>query len=139
MIPFLNLKSINAQHREEILQSIIDVVDSGYRNELIQDLNKYSIGSIVHYPIPPHHQEWADRSFPISEAIHNEVVSLPIDPTFSRGDIEAIIERLNAFKITEEGLLTPWAGELRLQDPANSPLLAFLRPNQPSILCAIQA
>ena len=56
---------------------------------------------MIHYPIPPHKQkayvEWIDLSYPITEKIHNEVLSLPISPLMTVNEIEKIVEVLNDF------------------------------------------
>lgn len=57
------------------------------------------IQTLVHYPTPPHRQEayaeWKDRSFPITEAIHREVVSLPLNPVLTDAEVERIIKAVN--------------------------------------------
>jgi len=62
------------------------VVRRAKREELQQRLSEAGIGTMIHYPIPPHRQQaYADfdissRAFPIAQAIANEVLSLPIGP-----------------------------------------------------------
>ena len=77
------------------------VVRTNQRDSLQKHLAEANIQSQIHYPISPHHQsaysEWNSRSFPISEAIHNEVLSLPISPVMSDVDINFIIDRVNSF------------------------------------------
>jgi dTDP-4-amino-4,6-dideoxygalactose transaminase len=59
------------------------------------------IQTLIHYPIPPHKQKayqvWNHLSFPVTEQIHSEVLSLPISPVMSDEDIEKIILSMNAF------------------------------------------
>jgi dTDP-4-amino-4,6-dideoxygalactose transaminase len=56
---------------------------------------------LIHYPIPPHKQEdykeWNSLSFPISEKIHEEVLSLPISPVLEDNEVSQIITALNNF------------------------------------------
>ena len=56
---------------------------------------------MIHYPIPPHKQkafqEWNDLSFPITEKIHDEVLSLPMSPILTDDEIEKIIKVINKF------------------------------------------
>jgi hypothetical protein len=58
------------------------VVRAAARDALQAHLNSQGIGTLIHYPIPPHQQrayrEWNERSYPITEQIHREVLSLPI-------------------------------------------------------------
>jgi len=62
------------------------VVRSQTRDVLQKQLGDVGIGSMIHYPIPPHLQpayadlRYAPGAFPIAEAIHREVLSLPIGP-----------------------------------------------------------
>ncbi len=68
-----------------------------FRNYLLTN----GIGTDVHYPIAPHKQlaykEWNNRSFPISEKIHNEVVSLPLNTALLKNEVNYIIEKVNQY------------------------------------------
>lgn len=72
------------------------------RDELQQYLKEYGIGTVIHYPIPPHKQEcykeWNILSFPITEQIAQQELSLPIGPTIKKEEINYIINVLNEFK-----------------------------------------
>lgn len=72
------------------------------RDELQQYLKEQGIGTVIHYPIAPHKQEcykeWNRLSFPITEQIANEELSLPIGPTLSEDDTFKIISFINTFK-----------------------------------------
>jgi len=61
------------------------------------------VETLIHYPIAPHHQqaynEWADDSFPISEKLHQQVLSLPISPVMSAGDVQHVIDACNSYKV----------------------------------------
>ncbi|MDR4953372.1 DegT/DnrJ/EryC1/StrS family aminotransferase [Chryseobacterium sp. ES2] len=78
------------------------VIRSERRDELQSYLTENGVQTLIHYPIPPHKQEaykdWNGLSFPISEKIHQEVLSLPISPVMTHDDIEKIISELNDFK-----------------------------------------
>ncbi|MDP2688316.1 MAG: DegT/DnrJ/EryC1/StrS family aminotransferase [Aequorivita sp.] len=71
------------------------------RADFIEFLNRNEIGSLIHYPIPPHKQkalsEYSHLSFPITEKIHEEVVSIPISPVFSEEDVDRVISGLNRY------------------------------------------
>ncbi|HET8804260.1 MAG TPA: DegT/DnrJ/EryC1/StrS family aminotransferase [Aequorivita sp.] len=71
------------------------------RAGFIEFLNRNEIGSLIHYPIPPHKQqalsEYSHLSFPITENIHKEVVSIPISPLFSEEDVDRVISVLNNY------------------------------------------
>ena len=59
------------------------------------------IQTVIHYPIPPHKQqaykEMNALSFPLTEAIHDTVISLPISPVMEDEDINKIIETINKY------------------------------------------
>ncbi|TZF96189.1 DegT/DnrJ/EryC1/StrS family aminotransferase [Chryseobacterium panacisoli] len=77
------------------------VIRTENRDELQKYLTENGIQTLIHYPIPPHRQqaykEWNDQSFPISEKIHEEVLSLPISPVMTEEEIEKVIEIVNGF------------------------------------------
>lgn len=77
------------------------VIRSERRDELQSYLTENGVQTLIHYPIPPHKQEaykvWNDLSFPISEKIHAEVLSLPISPVMDAEEINKIIEIINKF------------------------------------------
>lgn len=57
------------------------------------------IQTLIHYPIPPHKQEcykgWDDLSFPVTERIHREELSLPMNPILTDSQIKYVIECCN--------------------------------------------
>lgn len=77
------------------------VIRTAKRDELQAYLTEQGIQTIIHYPIPPHQQEaykeWKELSFPISEKIHAEVLSLPISSVLEEEEIQMIIKTVNNF------------------------------------------
>lgn len=71
------------------------------RDKLQEYLTKNGIQTLIHYPIPPHKQacykEWNDLSFPITEQIHREELSLPISQVLTKDEIETIVDIINKF------------------------------------------
>lgn len=71
------------------------------RDELQQFLTDNGIQTVIHYPVPPHKQkcykEWNALSFPITEQIHAEELSLPMSQILEQSEIEKIVEVLNRF------------------------------------------
>ena len=69
------------------------------RDALQRYLTDNGVQTIIHYPIPPHKQEcyrdWNGCSFPITERIHAEELSLPISPVMTETETDAVIELLN--------------------------------------------
>lgn len=77
------------------------VIRTQQRNALQKYLIEKGVQTLIHYPIPPHKQEaykeWNDLSFPITEKIHEEVLSLPISPVMENAEVNEVIEILNKF------------------------------------------
>lgn len=77
------------------------VIRTENRDALQSYLTEKGIQTIIHYPIPPHQQkayaEYNDLSFPITEKMHTEVLSLPISSVLESKEIEAIIKAVNEF------------------------------------------
>ncbi|MFM7620859.1 MAG: DegT/DnrJ/EryC1/StrS family aminotransferase [Alphaproteobacteria bacterium] len=77
------------------------VIRTQNRSQLQDYLAKNNIQTIIHYPIPVHHQEaykeLKDLKLPITEKIHNEVLSIPLYPYLELTDINRIIEVLNKY------------------------------------------
>lgn len=77
------------------------IIRSNNRELLQNYLTENGIQTLIHYPIPPHKQEaykeWNNLAFPISEKIHEEVLSLPISPVLEENEVNHIITVLNNF------------------------------------------
>ena len=80
------------------------VIKCEERNRLIEYLNEKQIGTIIHYPIPPHLSEayqylgYKEGSFPITEHLANTVLSIPMYNGMSEEEQTFVIEALNNFK-----------------------------------------
>lgn len=77
------------------------VVRTDKRDELQQHLLENNIQTLIHYPIPPHHQEayseWGEKSYSISEQIHGQVLSLPISGVQNFTDTKKIVQTVNEY------------------------------------------
>jgi dTDP-4-amino-4,6-dideoxygalactose transaminase len=77
------------------------VIRTDNRSEFINYLKENGIGYDIHYPIPPHKQlafkELSHLSFPITEKIHETVVSLPLNIHLSEEELLYIVEKINAY------------------------------------------
>ena len=64
-------------------------------------MSEKGVGTDVHYPIAPHKQwaykQWAELDLPITEKIHQEVVSLPLNIALTAEEISYIIQYVNQF------------------------------------------
>lgn len=77
------------------------VVRCKRRNELQAYLLKQGIQTQIHYPLSPHEQaaykEWNNLAFPITEKIHDEVLSLPLNTTLSISEVLSIVDSIDKF------------------------------------------
>lgn len=72
-----------------------------YRDKLQEHLNTKGIQTLIHYPIPPHKQEcykdWNDRKYPITEKIHAQELSIPMNQVVSEEEAHMVVNALNSF------------------------------------------
>lgn len=72
-----------------------------HRDELQKYLTENGVQTIIHYPIPPHKQEcykeWNKMSFPITEQIHNEELSIPMSPCLEKNELDEVVCIINRF------------------------------------------
>lgn len=78
------------------------VIKTALRAELQEYLSENGIQTLIHYPIAPHKQiaykELENISLPISEKLHQEVLSLPMGPCMSAEDVETVIKVINGWQ-----------------------------------------
>lgn len=71
------------------------------RDHLCDYLKKHGVHTIIHYPVPPHQQaalkDYNDVSFPVTEQIHDEVVSIPLNPVMDDAMVSQVISILNSY------------------------------------------
>jgi Predicted pyridoxal phosphate-dependent enzyme apparently involved in regulation of cell wall biogenesis len=84
-------------NKEHVFHQFVILVEE--REAFIEYLNSNEIGSLIHYPIPPHKQnallEYSNLNFPITEMIHQNVVSIPMSPVMLNVDVDKIVEVIN--------------------------------------------
>lgn len=77
------------------------VIRTQNRTDLQDYLHQNGIQTVIHYPIPPHNQKalslWNHLSFPITQKIHDEVLSLPISPVLTMDEVSYIVSVLNKY------------------------------------------
>ena len=77
------------------------VVRTEHRDEFQKYLAENGIGTVIHYPTPPHKQdaykELNHLSLPISEQIHREIISLPISPVQTLEQTQYVIDIVNKY------------------------------------------
>lgn len=71
------------------------------RDELRDYLSEHQVQTVYHYPIPPHQQscypKWNHLSFPVTERIAQQEISLPCNSTLKQGELDRIINLINRF------------------------------------------
>lgn len=81
----------------------IFAIRTKFREELQSYLLENGIQTVIHYPIPPHKQacykEWNKLSFPITELIHAEELSLPMSPVITENEYRKVVSVINNWKI----------------------------------------
>lgn len=79
------------------------VIATSHRDLLQKHLIEQGVQTLIHYPTPPHKQQaysqYRNLSLPLTEKIHNEVLSIPISPTLTNNDILTIVQACNSFVI----------------------------------------
>jgi dTDP-4-amino-4,6-dideoxygalactose transaminase len=79
------------------------VVRHAQRDALQKSLNEEGVGTMIHYPVPPHLQPayaelgYARGAFPIAERIANECLSLPIGPHLDEAATSVVMAALNRY------------------------------------------
>ncbi len=93
ILPFWDLSDNHVFH--------LFVIRTKNREELQHYLSENGIQTMIHYPIPPHKQKafsnWNDLTFSVTEKIHDEVLSLPINPVLTMEEVNFIISILNKY------------------------------------------
>ena len=74
---------------------------SAHRDELQDYLKQKGIGTVIHYPIPPHQQdcypEWHSLSLPVTERTHRAELSIPCNQTMTDEEVRYVVEAINFF------------------------------------------
>ncbi|MET0759324.1 MAG: DegT/DnrJ/EryC1/StrS family aminotransferase, partial [Flavobacterium sp.] len=77
------------------------VIRTEKREALQNYLKENGIETLIHYPIPPHQQKallvWNHLSFPMTEKIHREVLSIPISPVMTMDEVDFVVKILNEY------------------------------------------
>ncbi|MGB5118794.1 MAG: DegT/DnrJ/EryC1/StrS family aminotransferase [Providencia rettgeri] len=95
-----NNSTLSIQHYKQHVWHLF-VVRSGNREALQQYLADIGIQTLIHYPIPPHKQQayshYVEIQLPLTELIHQQVLSIPLDPTMSDDAVKQVIAAMNEF------------------------------------------
>ena len=81
------------------------VIRTNQRDKLQAYLTEKGIGTVIHYPVPPHLQEayidlgFKKGDFPIAAEIAETCLSLPIYPGLTESNIQTVVDAIKDFKI----------------------------------------
>lgn len=93
VLPIVSSQSAHVWH--------LFVLRTKNRDEFQKYLEVNGVQTVIHYPKPPHKQnaykEWNNLSFPITEEIHNTIISIPIDISMEDDHIDFIIKVCNSY------------------------------------------
>jgi dTDP-4-amino-4,6-dideoxygalactose transaminase len=77
------------------------VVRTWYREKLQQHLSAKGVQTLIHYPIAPHKQaaykNWASVKLPLTEQLHEQVISLPMSPMLTEPEAACVVDAVNTF------------------------------------------
>lgn len=85
--------------KNHVFHVFVVLVDN--RDEFITYLKQNKIETLIHYPIPPHKQKalelFSHLSLPITERIHENIVSIPISPVMTEAEVNQVINTINNY------------------------------------------
>ena len=94
-LPYINMDA--KDYKQHVWH--LFVIRTKQREKLQKHLLNHGVQTLIHYPIPPHKQyaykQWNSLNFPISEKMHEEVLSLPISSTITYDEAKKIVVELN--------------------------------------------
>lgn len=97
--PILILPENPGDHQEHVWH--LFVIRADHRDKLQTYLTENGVQTLIHYPVPPHQQkaykELNNQSYPLTEKIHSEVLSLPISPVMTDQEVNEVILILNNY------------------------------------------
>lgn len=101
----INNPLIQIPYQQVAINSVFHIfpILCSYRDELSEHLLKNDIETLIHYPIPPHKQEafkeLNNLELPITEYIHKNILSLPINAALTLNEVKTIVNYINKFKL----------------------------------------
>jgi dTDP-4-amino-4,6-dideoxygalactose transaminase len=99
--PLITLPAMPENPEEHVFH--VFAVRCPARDALKDYLAQHGVETLIHYPIPPHKQaayaEWNNLSYPITERIHREILSLPINSVLTEDEVAFVIQMVNSFNV----------------------------------------
>jgi len=78
------------------------VIRTQQREALQRHLAEQGVQTLIHYPVAPHQQQayqaWSRQGYPLTESIHQQVLSLPLNPVITAKEVNRVIEAVNIFQ-----------------------------------------
>ncbi|MEG0498611.1 MAG: DegT/DnrJ/EryC1/StrS family aminotransferase [Alistipes sp.] len=97
--PKITLPQLPVDEKEHVHH--VFVIRTSNRESLQKYLTDNGVQTLIHYPIPPHKQQcykaWNNRSYPITELIHNEILSIPMSAVMTDAEVSSVVEIINKF------------------------------------------
>ncbi len=103
--PLITLPSLPGQNVTDLTAHAFHlyVVRVKEREFFQNHLQSTGIGTVIHYPTPPHKQQaysnWQHIDLPVTEEIHSSVLSLPISPVLTDAQVDSVVTACNSFRI----------------------------------------
>lgn len=98
--PYLSLPTVSKSSLDHVFH--VFVLRCQHRDKFIEYADANGVQTLIHYPIPFHKQkayhEYSNLSLPITELIHEQIVSIPISPVMEENEVNKVIQVLNQFK-----------------------------------------
>ncbi len=102
ILPKIQYQAVNVEQSYSHVWHLF-VIRTQHREALQKYLNEQGVQTLIHYPIPPHQQqaykEWNSQRYPLTDAMHKQVLSIPISPIITDSEVQNIIVIINNFKI----------------------------------------
>ncbi|HEY5587808.1 MAG TPA: DegT/DnrJ/EryC1/StrS family aminotransferase, partial [Candidatus Paceibacterota bacterium] len=102
VLPIINDQSSVVDNKSNVWH--VFTIRHTNRNNLQSYLTDKEVQTLIHYPIPPHKQkaykDLNNLSYPITEQIHKEILSLPISPVMNDSEVERVVQIINKFQIS---------------------------------------
>lgn len=77
------------------------VIKTSQREKLKAHLQQQGVATMIHYPLAPHKQQaykaWNNQSYPLTESLHQQVLSLPISPVITEEQVRQVVLSVNKF------------------------------------------
>lgn len=99
----IKLPEIKGDGKDHVWHQFVVRIPDGLRNRFMQRLAEEGVGTDIHYPVPPHKQpcykDLQSETYPYTEKVAEEILSLPIGPGTTIEDVKAICNIINSIAL----------------------------------------